>query len=534
MSIGSRTLNHLRSVWAEGFTARWPVWNVFGRLLIIIALQAGLPAGATVVAAGTPLGRAVSAASAAHPGTSGVLLLDTGSAALDERDALIDAAVHTIDAQYYIWNADASGRYLAARLLAAAERGVQVRILLDDINVAGRDVGLSALAAHPRVEVRVYNPTAARSGVRRLFGFVSEFSRLNRRMHNKSFTVDRAVTIVGGRNIGNEYFDLDPEKNFRDRDILAAGPVVAEVAAGFEAFWTSRWTQLAITLAGNASFSPKQLEAANGRLDSAADELRALGHPLPAVRPDPGSYTTGLLARLLWMPVQLVFDLPPDPDGMADSSRPQAVAMALRALATSARREILIESAYLILDEQTFAETRSLTSRGVRIRALTNSLASNDLVTNHSGYARRRRGMLDSGMEVFELRPDAGACQRLIATGGGCTDTREFALHSKSLVVDRRTVYVGSFNINLRSTYLNSETALIIDSPVLAERIAGSIEELMAPDSSWQVLRRASGGLEWRTETADGPVVVTQEPMSGFWRRFQSRFYRMFPLEKYL
>lgn len=498
----------------------------------MLVLQIGLSASA--LADESPLGRAVKAASAGHPGTSGVLLVDTGSSALDERDALIEAAAHTIDAQYYIWNSDASGRYLAARLLAAAERGVRVRILLDDINIAGRDAALVALAAHPRVEIRVYNPTAARSGVARLFGFVREFSRLNRRMHNKSFTVDRAVTIVGGRNIGNEYFDLDPVSNFRDRDILAAGPVVAEVAAGFEAFWTSRWTQLASTLAIDAPLSPEQLKAALGRLDGAADELRALGHELPAVRADPGTYATGLPDRLLWVPVRLVFDLPPDQDGMADSSQPQAVAMALRALATSAQREILIESAYLILDEQTFAEAGMLTARGVRIRALTNSLASNDLVTNHSGYARHRREMLDSGMEVFELRPDARACQRLVVTAGGCADEREFALHSKSLVVDRRTVYVGSFNINLRSTYLNSETALIIDSPVLAERIAQSIEELMAPDSSWQVLPRSSGGIEWHTETADGPVVVTREPMTGFWTRFKSGFFRLFPLEKYL
>ncbi|MCL4780950.1 MAG: phospholipase D family protein, partial [Gammaproteobacteria bacterium] len=164
----------------------------------------------------------------------------------------------------------------------------------------------------------------------------------------------------------------------------------------------------------------------------------------------------------------------------------------------------------------------------------TNSLASNDLVTNHSGYARNRRAMLESGLELFELRPDARACQRLVAVAGGCANGREFSLHSKSLVVDRRLVYVGSFNINLRSTYLNSETALIIDSPVLAERIAASIEELMAPDSSWQVLRRASGGLEWRTATGSGAVVEKHEPMTGLWRRFQSRFYRMFPLEKYL
>lgn len=488
-----------------------------------------------VVAAGdASLAQAVAAASASHPRTSGVLLIDTGRAALSERDALIDAATRTIDAQYYIWNPDASGCYLAARLLTAAGRGVRVRILLDDINIAGRDAVLAALAAHPFVEVRVYNPAAARSGIRRLWGFVREFSRLNRRMHNKSFTVDGAVTIIGGRNIGNEYFDLDPAKNFRDRELLVAGPVVADVTAGFEAFWTSPWTQLVNSLVAKLS-SAADLDAARARLDAAGAELAALGHALPAVRADAATWADGLLPRLIWAPARLVVDLPPDrAEAMADSSTPQAVARALNSLAESAQQEIVLESAYLILDEPTLAEAKMLVSRGVRIRALTNSLASNDLVTNHSGYARNREAMLKSGLELFELRPDAEACRRLIATVGGCADGREFALHSKSLVVDRRIVYVGSFNINLRSTYLNSETALIIDSPILAEQIAASIEELMAPDSSWQVLRRGSGGLEWHTVTGSGRVVVTHEPMSGLWRRVTSRFYRMFPLEKYL
>jgi len=473
-------------------------------------------------------------ASTLHPGDAGVLLVDTGSEALSERDALIDAATRTIDAQYYIWNADASGRYLAARLLVAADRGVRVRILLDDINIAGRDAVLAALSAHPRIEIRIYNPARARSGLPRLWGFAREFDRLNRRMHNKAFIVDDAVAIVGGRNIGNEYFDLDPNMNFRDREVLVAGPVVAGIAEGFEAFWTSRWTWLSSVLAGDGP-RLQELETARVRLAAAGAELGALGHVPPAVRADAGGYAGRLLPRLTWAPAQLVIDLPPDGDQtMADSSKPQAVAQALNSLAGSARREILLESAYLILDAGTLAQARELTARGVGIRALTNSLASNDLVTNHSGYARNRRAMLDSGLKLFELRPDAEACQRLVAVAGGCVNGREFSLHSKSMVVDRRTVYVGSFNINLRSTYLNSETALIIDSPVLAARIAGSIEELMAPDSSWQVLRRASGGLEWRTETRSGPVVETHEPKTGLWRRFQSRFYRMFPLEKYL
>jgi putative cardiolipin synthase len=219
---------------------------------------------------------------------------------------------------------------------------------------------------------------------------------------------------------------------------------------------------------------------------------------------------------------------------MEDSSRKQPVAQALGKLTAGAQREILIESAYFILGDDALAEARRLTTQGVRIRALTNSLASNDLVTNHSGYARRRSAMLESGLELYELRPDATACQRLITGSADCADGRSFGLHSKSVVLDRKIVYVGSFNVNLRSTYLNSETALIIDSPVLAEQIAASIEELMAPDSSWQVVRTASGQLEWRSEIDGKPVVEKHEPMTGFWRRFNSGFYGLFPLEKYL
>jgi len=530
MRFGTKTLTDIRGIWATGCSIRQQVLPMVWLMALLFAGSTAVPVCA---ADESPLAQAIMAASAEHPATSGLLLVDTGSEALSERDALIDAAVRTIDAQYYIWNADASGRYLAARLLAAADRGVRVRILLDDINADGRDAVLSALAEHPRVEVRIYNPATSRSGIGRLFDFARDFIRLNRRMHNKSFTVDGAVTIVGGRNIGNEYFDLDPVKNFRDREILVVGPVVADVAAGFEAFWMSPWTALASSLAGDA-LSPEQRAAAHDQLGAAAPELRALGYAPRAARADAGRYATGLLSRLLWAPAQLVLDMPPDREAMDDASRPQAVAQALERLTMSAQREILLESAYLILNDGSLSEWAELTVRGVSIRALTNSLASNDLVTNHSGYARHRKAMLESGMKLFELRPDAGACQRLIAATGGCTEGREFSLHSKSLVLDRRIVYVGSFNINLRSTYLNSETALIIDSPVLARQIAESIEELMAPDSSWQVLRSASGGLEWRTETASGPVLATHEPMTGFWRRVESRVYRLFPMEKYL
>ena len=486
-----------------------------------------LTAGPARLAWAFSLQEATEALATEYPGRSGVLLLDTGAEALTQRDALISAARATLDAQYYIWNSDAAGRYLAARLLAAAERGVRVRVLLDDINVAGRDAVFARLVAHPNVQIRIYNPSSARQGVLRLLGFVRNFSQLNRRMHNKSFTADGAITIVGGRNVGDEYFDLDPEVNFRDRELLVAGPVVAEVIAGFEAFWNSTWTKPVLALTGPAD--PVDL---SGLLAAATAEVGKLGYVAP---PDQNSLmATQTLPALLWAPARLVFDPPPTAEQITDAAAPQPVALALQALVATARSELLVESAYLILAEQSLTEAARLHGAGVRLRALTNSLASNDLVTTHSGYARRRLEMLDAGIELHELRPDAAACQRLITVSLACAAHPAFALHSKSLVLDRRVVYIGSFNLNLRSTYLNSETALIVDSEELANRVAASIDELLRPDSSWQVLRRKGGGLEWVTEIDGQEVRDTHEPMTGFWKRFSSRIYRLFPLEKYL
>lgn len=497
------------------------------RLVVALLAVGLLSAIAGLTATAADLRQATDALAARHAGQSGVLLLDTGAEALEQRDALIAVASRTIDAQYYIWNSDASGRYLAARLLAAAERGVRVRVLLDDINVAGRDAVFAGLAAHPNVEIRIYNPSAARQGVLRLLGFIRDFSRVNRRMHNKSFTADGAVSIVGGRNVGDEYFDLSPAVNFRDRELLAAGPVVSQVTAGFEAFWNSPWTKPVEALA-----RPAGHEEPGDLLVAATREVAELGYAAPAGLASEVQART--LPTLLWAPARLVFDPPPTSAQIADSTEQQPVARVLRELVATARSEILVESAYFILGDQSLAEAARLHSAGVRLRVLTNSLASNDLVTNHSGYARRRPAMLDAGIELYELRPDAAACRRLITVSRACEEGPAFSLHSKSLVLDRRVVYIGSFNLNLRSTYLNSETALIVDSPELGARVAASVEELLQPDSSWQVLRRQDGGLEWVTQIDGRDVRETHEPMTSTWQRFTSRLYRLFPLEKYL
>lgn len=477
---------------------------------------------------GTALGRLAQTAAQQRAGQSGFLILDTGRQAFLARATLIEAAERSIDAQYYIWNSDVSGRYLARRLLLAADRGVRVRLLLDDINVAGRDAVLVALARHPNIQVRVYNPLAARAGFGRWLDFIGDFQRLNRRMHNKTFVADAAFGIVGGRNIGDEYFDLHPRMNHRDRDVFAVGPVVRGMAENFDAYWNYAW-----------SYDIEQLDpeaAADRAVDARLVEVRAAAGDTTGLTHLPAQGAAAAhgelekrLAQLVWAPAELVFD-PPAEDIRGAVERPQRTAQALRALVEATDREILIESAYFILGAEQLAGVKRLHDRGARVAAVTNSLASNDLTTNHAGYARRRDDMLTHGLALYELRPDAAACSVWIDRAGYCGGGL-VSLHAKTVVFDRTTLYVGSFNVNLRSIYLNGETVLIIHSPVLAQQAAQAIELAMEPQNSWQVTQDSEGRLGWTS--ADG-TRWTHEPATGWWRRVKSGLFALLPIEKYL
>lgn len=469
------------------------------------------------------------------PDLAQIQTLDTGREAFLARAALIEAATCSIDAQYYIWNSDASGRYLAGRLVAAADRGVRVRVLIDDMTVGDRDSALVALAAHRNVEVQVYNPFLERRGIAWARGFVREFTRLNRRMHVKSFTVDRSVTIIGGRNIGDEYFDANPEINFRDRDLLAAGPVVAQTQAMFDVFWN--WTlSRPIGELDHGASAPDQNQV-QALLLAAIARMSDL-HDAPPLGGEEGlRYLRDALPPPLLAPARLVYDPPPDPDAMDDSDRPQPGSMALMVAARDVQSDMLVESAYLVLDDVSLDNVQALRARGVRVRALTNSLASNDVTANHAAYARRRKRMLQSGLELYELRPDAVSCRTIIRNDEACAEDRLFGLHAKTVVLDRRLVYVGSLNLNMRSRYFNAESGLIIDSPELGERIAADIELNMEPDNSWRVGLDDRGRVRWQ-EGGDraGSVELTyhHEPRTGWWRRVRSRLIAMMPLEKYL
>jgi putative cardiolipin synthase len=483
--------------------------------------------------AATLLGRLAANSAQGHGGLTGVRVLDSGADAFTERLALIESAQHSIDAQYYIWNSDLTGQYMAQAIHAAAERGVHVRLLLDDINVAGRDATIAALDSHHNIEIRIYNPFPQRAGVRKMFDLVTDFSRLNRRMHNKSFTVDGAVTIVGGRNIGDEYFDANPDLIFRDRDVVAVGPVVDQIGGMFDAFWNSE-----LTYSISALTAKRLTEAeADERLERARQtqaSLAALKFELPTDAAAARRIVERSHAAMVWAPVALVYDQPPRADQVADTSQVQPTAREFGRLAAAARHEILIESAYLVLDEPSLRVVDEIEARGVSVRALTNSLASNDVTPNHAAYARRRNAIVSSGIDLYELRPDAASCATLVTIDGGCSLQRVFGLHAKSFVFDATTLYVGSMNLNMRSAYLNAESALIIDSPELAGSVADAITLNMRPQNSWHVTRGQDGDLVWTTQRNGATEEVRHEPDTSWMRRTESAFIAMLPLEKYL
>ncbi|PSU36270.1 phospholipase D family protein [Photobacterium lutimaris] len=454
-------------------------------------------------------------------GTSAVLLQDTGWDALAQRLALIESAEHSIDIQYYIWNSDNSGKYLAKRIIAAADRGVKVRIMLDDINLDEREDLLTALDSHPHIQIRIFNPIPTRRGVTKWLNFLGDFDRLNRRMHNKSFTVDGAMSIVGGRNIGDEYFDLSDEINFRDRDVLVIGSVVTDIQANFGEYWGSRWAYPVSLLGGEATTElPK--------LDNIVAPSSKSYPSLPEGSDVANTFLKDLMDEMTWVEARYISDQP-IPVDVDNTNKPKETARFLAKLSHLSQQEIVVESAYLIFDDRQLGMLALLINDGIQVKALTNSMVSNDLVTNHSGYAGRRHDMLDHGIQLFELKPEAQLCVESTRDESKCAPTTAYGLHAKSVVFDRKVAVIGSFNFNLRSTYLNTESILVIEDERIAKGLADDIERAMSEDNSWR-LNLDNGDIRWYS----GMESWDSEPEAGRWERLQSRFLQFFPIEKYL
>lgn len=467
----------------------------------------------------TRLGNILEPETLKHSGLTGIYPLAHPQSAFAARALLAGAADRTLDIQNYIWRGDETGYLLFEALWQAAERGVQVRLLLDDNNTSGLDQTLAALDTHPRIEVRLYNPMFYRRV--RLLNFITDFSRANRRMHNKSFTVDGQATIIGGRNVGNEYFGEGEGVLFEDLDVLAVGAAPPAVEKSFELYWNSPSAYPVTQLV-----KPDEDAAAKllQRFEDTRNSPSATAY-LKSLREDPlvRDLLDGKLA-LTWSKAQFVVDHPSKTLGEGEEKEVLLLAEMLPELGYPKRSFDLV-SPYLVPGKQGTAELGMLVKRGVRVRILTNSLAATDVAAVHAGYAKHRIELLRAGVQIYELRPAAGQ-QR----GSGFGGSSASSLHAKTFALDDSRLFVGSFNFDPRSAYLNTELGLIIDSPELARQL-GDVFDRAVPQLAYEVRLTPDGSLQWVERTESGIVVHDIEPQATATRRAMVFVLSLLPIE---
>jgi putative cardiolipin synthase len=469
----------------------------------------------------------------AHRPLSGFRLLDSGMEAFLMRVALAESAQRSLDLQYYIYRDDDTGAYLTQALLKAADRGVRVRLLVDDLNIVRKDDDVTALDAHPHIEVRIFNPFATRRDTywARLLCFFSDAARLNRRMHNKSFIADNLCAIVGGRNIGDEYFDASRDFGFGDLDVLAVGPITADISHSFDQYWNSAFAYPPSTF-GARALAKVWMERLRLRLGRHFIRMRKSDYANRVYKTDLATQLSERHLTLEWAPARLLAD-PPEKIVEPAAAAPTVPYDQLRRLAERAASEIILVSPYFVPGEAGMAALRGLRERNVRVRVLTNSLASTDVAAVHAGYRRYRAALLDIGIELYELKPivPTGRRRRRRIMFGSA----RASLHAKTFVFDRSHVVIGSMNIDPRSIYLNTELGLTIDSARLAGEIADSFEELIDPDYSYKVERNArSGRLLWKSREGGAEVVCGHDPLVSVWRRLAVIALGWLPIERQL
>jgi putative cardiolipin synthase len=423
--------------------------------------------------------------------STGAYILEKGEEALIGRAWLARHAEKTIDVQYFIWSTDNIGTLAAEQLLLAAERGVMVRVLVDDFLIDAQDQTLLLLSAHPNVEIRIYNPNVSvgTSFLSRLFNVVTQFRSLNQRMHDKTAIFDGVAGITGGRNMADEYFDFDHDYNFRDRDILLLGLAVRDMQKNFEEFWNS---ELAQPVEQVLNASANTISATEASLYTA--QLHAYANDPANFEPAIRNAITNisgtipvLLDDMSWQEVSFISDTPGKNDGTnwlgGGGESTFRLADALR----NARYSILIQSPYLVLPKGGIEMFEELSARGVSIRISTNSLASTDNIPAFSGYHRQRPRLLQAGIELFEYKPRPGVQSELVARYAELAHKDPiFAVHAKSMVIDGKRIFIGTFNLDPRSANLNTEVGVFIESEKLAQQLTHSIERDMLPENSWQ------------------------------------------------
>lgn len=472
----------------------------------------------------TSLERAIAGMSRTNPQQSGMRLVALGNEALGLRMALADAAERTLDLQYFKIHDDRAANAAMAHVAAAAERGVRVRILLDDVDALGRDEPLSAFALHPNVQVRVFNPFVLRGrfGLGHVVEFLGDSDRLGRRMHNKLFVADNAAAIVGGRNLGNEYFAVDGGDAFVDLDLFMAGPVVRDLSSSFDEFWNSRWSvpigSLDWRLPRPVAVLFRELEQGHEQLHNSDYEVGLRqGHFDQLGKPAWPDLEWGTVTVLLDRPGKLVTPL----DAPDTHMGPR-----IRALLRSANHEVLLISPYFVPGDEGVRLLTDLTRAGIQVRVLTNSLASTDVLAAHAGYARYRMPLLSGGVELYEMDP-GGHNPETHEPRSRRSDSQPIRLHAKAIIIDRRWLFVGSMNLDPRSNHLNTENGVLVDNRRLAGEQAVLFDRLIESDISFTV-RVADDRLIWISRQEGATAQFATDPYATLGQRLAAELLSVF------
>ena len=465
-----------------------------------------------------------------HTGRSGFLLLGNGLDAFVARALLAHAAERSIDVQYYLYHDDLIGNLFTDQLLKAADRGVRVRLLVDDMDLKGKDLDAAVMDSHPNMEVRIFNPFSRKRG--RTRQFVTRAGSVTRRMHNKSFTVDNQATILGGRNMGDEYFDADPELAFSDLDVMAIGPVAKEVSTAFDLYWNSELVYPASVLISKQP-TTEEIKEMRQKLDEFVESqsdsayLQALRNSnlADAIRQNNVRFVWGEAVVLYDQPEKLLHDFDETEYHLVPKLKPYV---------TGLKDELIIFSPYFVPGKTGTAFLIQLAERGVRVRILTNSLASNDVNIVHSGYSKCRKDLLRFGVELYELNAKLTRKERKEENGE--KDLTTASLHAKSFVFDRQKVFIGSLNLDPRAIVHNTEIGVVLTSEIIASEMGDWFDQNME-QVAFRLELNKEGGREkilWHGIENGKEVTFTKEPYTGFCTRFGVGFMSIFPIESFL
>jgi putative cardiolipin synthase len=473
----------------------------------------------------SPLDLAIAPLERRHPGQSALRLLVEGNEAFVSRMQSARMAARSLDVQSYIWHADLTGIFLAQELLLAADRGIRVRLLLDDLDARQRNDAIAALAAHPNIQVRLFNPFATRHGT---LGFIAEatmnFARINRRMHNKSWIADNRLAIVGGRNIGDEYFAASDDVNFIDLDFAMLGPVVRDASASFDRYWNSP-AAYPIEVLDPKSVATDAIDRFRQRLVSHAEETKQSRYAKTLRANEAIQRMVNGEWPMQWArDVAFVADDPLKVTMTRSEIKDTHIGAALAPVIETAQSRLTIISPYFVPGELVTARLIDQIRMGKEVRVLTNSLVTNDVAAVHGGYSRHRKTLLKGGVQIWELKPSNGAKVNMSLVGSSGA-----ALHTKAFVIDGHKLFVGSYNLDPRSTWLNCEQGVLVDNPVLAQQLDQLFDSQTASEHAWRVSIDA-GKLQW----TDGIQPLYRDPHASLSRRFQAWLARLLRLDAQL